>query len=48
MTAAIYVIGSNNLKLIDGEEQQESTEEEGEGEEFLPPSVTQSEAVQTV
>lgn len=45
MTAAIYVIGSNNLKLIDGEEQQESTE--GEGEEFLPPSVTQSEAVQT-
>lgn len=40
----MYFIRSNILKLVDGEGQQESTEEE----KVLPPAVTGSEAVHTV
>lgn len=36
-TAAMYFIRSNNLKLVDGEEQKESTEEEGEKSSLLLP-----------
>lgn len=40
-TAAMHFIRSNNLKLIDGEEQKKK------GEELLLPATTRSKAVQT-